>query len=212
MAKVIEKYNKPTRVLHWTHAVAFVILLLTGLTLWIPELSFLAEGGATRIIHRVAAVFFIVAPILRLLLNWSGSWGAVGKALKWGKDDIEWLKAAPRYYFLNDESAMPPQDEMNTGQKLWWAIAIDLWIVFIITGVFMWFFKGIVSAAVLQWMVFFHDVAMAVAVPMLLVHIYLAIIHPLMTEAWNAMWHGTVSEEYAKSHHGKWYEEVMKGK
>ena len=212
MPEEIVKYQKSVRVLHWTHTVAFIALFLTGLVLFVPALGFMAEGGATRLIHRIAAVAFVLAPILHLFINWSGSWRAVAKAWKWSSDDIAWLKAAPRYYFLNDEAAMAPQEEMNTGQKMWWAITIDVWIVFVITGLFMWFLKGIVSAAVLQWMIFFHDLAMCVAIPMFLVHLYLGLIHPLMTEAWNAMWRGTVSAEYAKSHHGKWYAEIKKGK
>jgi cytochrome b subunit of formate dehydrogenase len=42
---------------------------------------------------------------------------------------------------------------------------------------------------------------------MLFVHVYLGVIHPMMTEAWRAISKGSVSTEYAKSHHGKWYEE-----
>ena len=68
------------------------------------------------------------------------------------------------------------------------------------------------SAPVLQWMVFIHDIAFIVAGLMLFVHIYLAIIHPMMNEAWAAMTGGKISAEYAKKHHAKWYEEVSKGK
>jgi cytochrome b subunit of formate dehydrogenase len=32
-----------------------------------------------------------------------------------------------------------------------------------------------------------------------------------MTESLKSMLKGKVSEEYAKSHHGKWYEEISKG-
>ncbi len=71
-------------------------------------------------------------------------------------------------------------------------------------------------AALLQWMVFIHDVAFIVTGTMLFVHIYFSVVHPLMrplrTGAWSSMARGRVSDEYARSHHAKWYEEVTKVK
>ena len=62
MVQEVERYRKPTRVLHWIHAGAFAALFLTGLVLFIPQLGILAQDGYTRIIHRIAVVFFIIAP------------------------------------------------------------------------------------------------------------------------------------------------------
>jgi formate dehydrogenase subunit gamma len=59
-------------------------------------------------------------------------------------------------------------------------------------------------------MVFAHDVAFIVMGAMLFVHVYLGVIHPMMTEAWGAISKGTVSADYAKSHHGLWYDKQMK--
>lgn len=119
-----------------------------------------------------------------------------------------WLQAAPRYYFLGDETAMPPQGHMNTGQKLWWFLVLVFGIILVITGLIMWAFKTTAPAGLLQWTVFVHDVAFIITGSMFFVHIYLGVFHPLMTEAWYSMAQGKVSAEYAKSHHGKWYKEV----
>ena len=208
----VEKYRKPVRLLHWIHAGAFVLLFLTGLVLFIPQLGILAQDSWTRIIHRIGAVIFVVAPLIYLPLNWKSSWKGIGEAFTWGSDDIGWLKAAPRFYFLGDEKAMPPQGHMNTGQKMWWFIAIVFGVIFVITGAIMWFAKTAAPAAALQWMVFIHDVSFIVAGTMLFVHIYLGVLHPLMTESWGAIVGGKISTEYAKTHHAKWYEEVSKGK
>ena len=208
----VEKYCKATRILHHTIMVSFVVLFLTGLVLFIPALGFLAQDGWTRIIHRIAAVVFIVAPVLYLLVKPKKAFHAVKEAFIWGKEDMGWLKAAPRYYFLGDEQGMPPQGHMNSGQKLWWFIVVVFGVLFIITGVVMWFLKNIAPSVLLQWMVFVHDVAFIVTGAMLFVHVYLGVFHPMMKEAWRAITKGTVSIEYAKSHHGKWYEEVTKDK
>ena len=208
----VEKYRKPTRILHWIHGGAFVLLFLTGLVLFIPQLGFLAQDSWTRVIHRICAVVFVIVPLIYLFTNWKASCKGIKDAFTWDKADIGWLKAAPRYYFMGDEKGMPPQGHMNTGQKMWWFIVIVFGILFVLTGIIMWFFKASAPAALLQWMVFIHDISFIVTGAMFLVHIFLGVIHPLMTESWNAIWHGTVSAEYAKAHHGKWYSEISKGK
>ena len=208
MPKEIIKYAGATRVLHWVHMGAFVILFLTGLFLFVPQLGPLAAGGWTRIIHRVASVLFVLIPLIFLFAKWGASWRGIKMAFSWGSEDAGWLKAAPGYYFLGNERDMPPQDEMNTGQKLWWLIALVSGVIFAVTGLIMWFFKESASPGLLQWMVFLHDIAFIVAIPMLFVHFYLAVVHPLMKGAWGAMATGKVSAEFAKSHHGKWYQRV----
>ena len=200
------KYRKPVRILHWVNAGAFVVLFLTGLILFIPALSSLAADGWTRLVHRIGAVVFIIGPIVFLVINPKGAMLGLKKAFSWGEADKGWLQAAPRYYFLGDEASMPPQGEMNTGQKLWWLITIVFGGLFIVTGLIMWFAPG--PAALQQWMVFIHDVAMIFTGAMFLLHIYLGVLHPMMTEAWRAMATGRVSADYARTHHGRWYEET----
>jgi formate dehydrogenase subunit gamma len=208
----IEKYRKPIRILHWIHTGAFVLLFLTGLILFIPGLGFLAEDSWTRVIHRIGAVIFIVIPLIYLIINPAAVGRGLKKAFTWGSEDMGWLKAAPAYYFLGREEDMPPQGEMNTGQKLWWLMTIVFGVIFVITGLVMWFGKTTAGPGVLQWMTFIHDVAFIVAGAMFLLHIYLGVFHPMMTEAWGSMVGGKISAEYAKKHHGKWYTEMTKGK
>ena len=208
----VEKYRKPVRVLHWVHAGAFVLLFLTGLVLFIPQLGFLAQDSWTRVIHRITAAVFVIAPIIYLAMDWNRAWRGIKQAFTWGSEDLGWLKAAPGYYFTGDEKGMPPQGSMNTGQKMWWFIVIVFGVLFVITGLIMWFFKTTAPVALLQWMVFLHDIAFIVSGAMLFLHIYLGVFHPMMTEAWNAMATGKISAEYAKAHHEKWYNEVVKGK
>ena len=157
MVQEVERYRKPTRVLHWVHAGAFVLLFLTGLVLFVPPLGILAQDSWTRLIHRIAAIVFVVAPLIYMPMNWKATLQGVKEAFTWGKEDMGWLKAAPRYYFLSDEKSMPPQGHMNTGQKMWWFMAIVFGIAFVLTGLIMWFFKELAPVALLQWMVFLHD-------------------------------------------------------
>jgi formate dehydrogenase subunit gamma len=211
--ETVQKYTKVARTFHWVHTAAFIILVLTGIFLFVPAAGVLAQDSWSRVIHRVAAVIFIVAPLMQVFANPKTALSSIKEAFTWGPDDLEWLKAAPRYYFLNDESAMPPQNEMNSGQKMWLTVLLIMAPIFVITGILMWFFKSALPSAVFQWCVFVHDVAFIATFVFLLVHVYLGVIHPLMRThggSFRSMVNGTVTAEYAKSHHGKWYNRVVK--
>jgi formate dehydrogenase subunit gamma len=214
MEQEVEKYRKPTRILHWVHAGAFILLFFTGLVLFIPPLGALAQGGWTRLLHRIAAVVFVAAPLIYMPMNWKTTLKGIKEAFTWGVEDLGWLKAAPLYYFLCDEKSMPPQGHMNTGQKMWWLLVIIFGLFFVVTGGIMWFAKSTAPPALLQWVVFAHDVAFIVTGVMFFVHLYMSVVHPLVrplrTGAWSSMARGKVSVDYAKSHHGKWYEELTK--
>ena len=191
------------------------MLLVTGLALFIPALGFLAQDSWTRVIHRLAAVVFVAAPVLYVLVNPKAAMEGLKSAFEWGKADVGWAMAAPRYYFLCDEECMPPQGHMNTGQKMWWLMVIVFGVIFLATGVVMWAFKTVAPAPLLQAAVLIHDIALVAVAPMFFVHVYLSAFHPLMvpqrTGALSSMVRGKVSVDYAQAHHAKWYAEVANG-
>jgi Cytochrome b subunit of formate dehydrogenase len=100
---------------------------------------------------------------------------------------------------------MPPQGRFNAGEKMYGLITIVAWFVFGLTGVPMWFGKGVIPPELFRWLVVFHDLAMIVSVCMFLVHLYLAVAHPLMWGALVSMRFGVTSAEYAMEHYAKWY-------
>jgi len=112
----------------------------------IPGLGGAAAGGITRVIHRVAVVVFVVAPIVYAIIDFKSAMHFIKETLTWGKGDIDWVKSAPDYYFGGAEEKMPAQGNINTGQKLWQLILLGTSIIFVITGIIMWFFKGVVPA------------------------------------------------------------------
>jgi formate dehydrogenase subunit gamma len=207
-ARVVERFRKRTIWFHWVHTAAFLVLLVTGAILFLPGLGAPAAGGLTRSIHRIAAVVFIAAPLAYFIINPNLSLRFIKETLTWGKDDITWLRLAPDYYFGGDESKMIPQGHINTGQKMWQFITLATGILFVVSGLFMWFFKDTLSPGVFQWMVIVHDFAFILAFLMLLVHIYTGSLHPRMTESLRSMWDGKVSKDYARSHYSKWYDEI----
>lgn len=209
-ARIVERHKMRTVWFHWIHTLAFLVLLITGAILFFPHLGNIAAGNVSRIIHRIAAIVFILGPLVYIPFNPKMSLHFIKEVFVWGRGDIQWLMKAPDYYFGGDESKMPPQGHVNTGQKMWQLIVLVTGGIFLVTGIMMWFLKDIVPPNVFQWSLISHDIAFAISFLMLLVHIYLGIIHPRMTESLNSMLDGKISATYAEHHYSKWYEETAK--
>jgi len=205
-------FNTTQRFVHWLHAAAFFVLMATGLMLYIPWFGnsiALGDGGhAIRLIHRIGAIAFMLVPICYLVFNPKGLFDAMKRIFTWDKDDLGWLRAAPAYYFLGDEEAMPPQDKYNTGQKLLYLTVVICMVGFIVTGLIMWFGKGTVPAWMFRWSVILHDLCAIAYAAFFLVHFYLSVMHPLMKGAINGMLFGWMPEEYVRRHHARYYEEL----
>ncbi|MBL7209028.1 MAG: cytochrome b/b6 domain-containing protein [Dehalococcoidia bacterium] len=204
-ARQVERFRMRTIYFHWIHTAAFVALLITGAILFFPPFGIAAAGGVTRLVHRVSAVIFIVGPIAYFPFNPKMMLEFLKDTFTWGMDDIKWLKAAPDYYFGGPEERMPPQPHVNPGQKMWQLVILGTGLLFLVTGIMMWFFKDILAPGFFEWCVIIHDVAFVLALLMLLVHIYLGVIHPRMAESFRSMIDGKISVTYAKHHYGKWY-------
>jgi formate dehydrogenase subunit gamma len=201
--KMVERYRMPTRILHWIHAGAFVILLITGLFVFFGG----PAGSVPRVVHHIFAGIFVVIPIIYLIVHPVATVNSIMEAFFWGKDDIEWVKAAIPYYLLGQEEKMIPQEHMNTGQKLFWLFVIVFGVILAVTGGLMWFCKGS-SPHIFRTSLFIHSLSTIIIGCFFLVHVYLSLLHPLMAGIFWSMVKGTVTTEYAKSHHGKWYKKI----
>ena len=214
--KEILVFNTGQRFVHWLHTAAFALLMITGAMLYIPwfgnSIAQGAGGYAVRLIHRVGAVVFMLVPIIYIIEPPKEWLASMKRVFTWSKDDLGWLRAAPGYYFLGDEEAMPPQDKFNTGQKLFYLTVVICMVGFIVTGLIMWFGKGIVPAWMFQWSVFLHDLCTIAYAAFFLVHFVLSVMHPLMKGAINGMLFGWMPEEYVKHHHAKYYQELQADK
>lgn len=204
----IPKYTTLERLLHWVHTATFLPLALTGFVLFAPWLEPLAQGAAgtqIRLIHRVAAVFFGGVPIVYTLLQPRRMWMNLREFLSFGRYDLLWLKNAFPYYVLGKHGNMPPQPRFNTGERLTALVMVLGTATFGVTGLAMWFLKGVMSPILFQWMVVIHDLMFIVTFAMFMIHFYLAVVHPMMWQSLVSMRYGVVSESYAREHHAMWY-------
>jgi len=210
MQNPVRRYKRGTIWFHWAYVAASMVLFITGIFLFVPGWGVVAQDSITRVIHKVAAVIFVAAPVVYFVTKPRMAIYVTKEVLTWGKEDLAWLRAAPDYYFGGPEENMPPQGYTNPGQKMWQIIVLVSFPVFVVTGFIMWMLKCVVTPTVFQWCLVIHGIAFVVTGLMLMVHVYLGAVHPRMTESMHAMRTGEISEEYAKSHYGNWYAEVMK--
>lgn len=208
--QLVERYTPSARWFHWLYAAVFFELAISGLLLALPWFGPTTAGIWIRLIHRIGAVIFVLAPAIFMLVSWRRASSFVKEAFTWHKEDLAWFKAAPGYYFGGDPRLMPPQGYINSGMKLYRLAILFGGLVFLITGLIMWFLKGIAAPAVFQWSVVLHDLAFILAVCTFFLHFHLGVLHPRMDESLLSMVDGKVSGVYAKSHHGKWYDEISK--
>jgi formate dehydrogenase subunit gamma len=204
----IPKYTTLERLLHWVHTATFLPLALTGFVLFAPFLEPIAQSQAgiqIRLVHRIAAVFFGGVPIIYAILQPRRMLMNLREFLSFSKYDLLWLRGAFPYYVLGRHGEMPPQPRFNTGERLTAVVMVLGTVVFGITGLSMWFLKGIMSAGLFQIMVIGHDVMFIITFAMFMVHFYLAVIHPMMWQSLVSMRYGVVSESYAREHHTMWY-------
>ena len=191
-----------TRVLHWSVAIFFILALLSGLAMyspWLfPPLTALFGGGPmTRLLHPWLSLGFVVCFMLQTL-NWIDP-------MTWTADDRRWMRRLRDY--VTNAHALEPEyvDFFNAGQKLYfWAIVVSA-IVFLVSGLPMWFPRTFGRTIVAVSYVL-HDVAALVMLAGFIVHVYEGT--AAQPGTFTAMTRGTVERRWAWTHHPAWYRRV----
>jgi len=195
----VHRFGAAERSLHWLLAASFLTMLATGLILYLPSLAQVAaDRGLWKSIHLGSAIAFWAG----LVLVWASSPRELRDTRRqleqFDDDDRRWLSWA-----VHRSGPEPPQGRFNAGQKLNTAVIAGLMVVFTISGVLMYLqetdasFRG--TDAILV-----HDIAMYIAVPLVLGHLYLALLNPSTRHSLRGMAVGTVRRDWARRHHPKW--------
>jgi formate dehydrogenase subunit gamma len=96
-----------------------------------------------------------------------------------------------------------PQGRFNAGQKLNTVVTAAFTILFLVTGLLLWFGERNTSLRFASTVVV-HDGLMYISLALFVGHLYLAVLHPATRHALRGITVGTVSEEWAAEHHAKW--------
>ena len=204
--RLIERFNPVQRASHWTMAITFVILALTGaVVLWgkylvLPWLGYGAFSWVQIVgknVHNFIGPLFIFSLLTTFLLylrdNFFSMW------------DVKWLAS------LGGLLADVPSFKFNAGEKMvFWGGLVFLGLVISGTGLILDFPNWNQTRAFMQAANVIHAIAAVCFISLIIGHAYLGTIG--MGGAFHAMREGTVDETWAKEHHGLWYEEVKAGK
>jgi formate dehydrogenase subunit gamma len=112
---------------------------------------------------------------------------------RFDRDDFRWLAG----------KTPAPQGRLNAGQKINAALTAAFTLLFLVSGLLLWFGERDTSWRFASTVVL-HDGLMYVALALLLGHLYLAVINPSTRHALRGITTGSVSEEWAATHHPKW--------
>ena len=203
---LIKRFSTVQRVAHWTFTAAFLALTVTGLFLMTGSLKELGVGGGSRLIHRIAAVIFLLAPVYYLLFDRQGMARLVKDSFTYDKDDLRWLLGFPRYV-LGRAKGLPPQGRINAGEKLHHAAIILLFVTVSVSGLFLWLGKGMLGAEMFGWTLIAHDLSMIFMVLLTIGHVYFATVYGAL----GGMITGYVTRAYARLEHAKWLAELESG-
>jgi len=188
-----------TRVLHWSVAAFFILALLSGFAIYTPWLyrsltPFFGGGPMTRLLHPWFSVAFVVIFTLQIL-NWL-------QPMSWTADDRRWMRRLNEYVANADSLEPEYVDFFNAGQKVYfWAIVASA-IIFLVSGIPMWFPKTFGRPAVAIGYVL-HDVAALVMLVGFIIHIYEGT--AAQPGTFHSMTRGTVEKRWAWTHHPAWY-------
>jgi formate dehydrogenase subunit gamma len=186
------------RINHWITGGCFVLLLLSGLSMFHPMLFFLSDlfGGGqwTRAVHPWIGTVLLVSYLGLIVQFWRDN--------LWNHDDIAWMKAIDRV-IANQEEGVPEVGRFNAGQKfVFWSMALLVPVLFF-TGLIIWeiYFGSDTSIEVQRIAVLIHSAAAIAAILVWIIHVYAAI---WVSGSVRAMTQGYVTPGWAWRHHRKW--------
>ena len=197
----VRRFGPEERSLHWLLAFTFLLMLATGLVLYLPAFAELAANRRLwKSLHLGAAIAFWAGLVVLLASDTRGRLRAsAGEIDRFDDDDVRWLRWA-----VTRRGAEPPQGRFNAGQKLNAAIVAGLMVVFTVSGVLMYLQETDAAVRGRTSAILVHDFATWVAVPLIAGHLYLALVHPSTRHSLRGMVLGTVRRDWARRHHAKW--------
>ena len=194
-AGYVKRFSPAERLLHWVNAAGFFFLLVTGLILYLPSLSVLVSRRQTiQAIHFWGGIGWVGALLIVVALGDRRGLLRLARELDaFEREDVHWL------------SGRRPRDpgRFNAGQKINAALNVAFVVLFLVSGLLLWFGEQDTRFRFASTVVL-HDGLLYVAVALLLGHLYLALIHPATRHALRGITLGTVREDWARRHHGRW--------
>lgn len=210
----IVRFSRQARLAHWTLAGPFLLLLVTGLLLFVPEVKGLHVGGyrLVPLIHVIAGSALTVAliPVFLLQPGVRRLHADLRRLFHWERADGAWLRYAA-YVLLGARLRQPPTGKFNAGQKANAAASLVFSLGLIVTGVVLainYFNKSVLGARFVESVYPYHDLFMLISLPIVAGHIYFAALNPGTRASLRSMLDGRVDRVWARRHYQQWVAEL----
>ncbi len=206
--KLIERFNSAERMTHWTMAISFVVLAITGIFILFGKYFLLPIIGASafgfitnagKVVHNFVGPLFLFSIIAFFFLYVKDNFMNAA--------DFKWLSKFGGLLSGNHV----PSGRFNGGEKVWfWLGVVVFGLAVSISGVLLLFPNWDSSRALMAQANLIHAAFATLFTALSLGHIYIGTIG---TEgAYQGMRKGHVDETWAKEHHPLWLDEVKSGK
>ena len=206
--KLIERFNSAERMVHWTMAISFVALAVSGLILLFGKYVLMPLFGAS--------VFSWTAQAMKAVHNFVGPlfmFSLVVFFFMYVRDnifkphDFTWLSKFGGLLSGNHV----PSGRFNGGEKVWfWLSIVILGVVVSASGLILLFPNWDSTRELMAEANLVHGVIAILFTAASLGHIYIGTIGT--QGALQGMREGYVDETWAKEHHEMWYDDVKSGK
>jgi formate dehydrogenase subunit gamma len=206
----IERFTPFERSAHWSNAIAFCTLAISGIVMAFGKFFLLPILGAT--------LFGWLTYVLKTMHNFAGPLFAVSLVIVFftflrdnlpSRGDLMWLLKGGGLFSGKEV----PSHRFNAGEKLiFWGGVFFLGVIVVASGLVLdKLLPGLLyERATLQVAHMVHAVATVLMMAMFLGHIYLGTVG--MDGAYQGMKTGYVDEAWAKEHHEYWYDDIKAGK
>jgi formate dehydrogenase subunit gamma len=195
----VVRFSRAERWLHWANGALFLVLLATGMILYLPSLSTLV--GRRILVKDVHVISGVLLPV-PLLLAYAGGWRDavrrdVRRFARWSTDDRRWLLSLGR-------RGRARLGKFNAGQKLN-AIFVGgcIPLMLVTGGIMRWF-----APFPLSWRTgatFVHDWTALILLAVVVGHIAIAVADPI---ALRSMARGIMPAGAVQARHPRWWDEV----
>jgi formate dehydrogenase subunit gamma len=197
------------RYIHWTVAISWCVLAISGLILLFGKHVLLPIIGATlfswlanlsKILHNFVSPVFMVAAAVMFFHYLDRN---IPRRYDW-----EWLLKGGGLW----QKHVVPSGFFNAGEKMQFWLALTLFTTIMgVSGLILLFPNFGQGREIMQIANVVHGVAAMLYLVMIMGHVYMGAIG--VEGAWEAMrYDGMVDEAWAKEHHEYWYNEVKSGR
>jgi formate dehydrogenase subunit gamma len=207
--RMVERFSLVERWAHWSTAISFLVMAVTGLIILfgkfvlLPVIGYTLFGWLTALsknLHNFVSPLFIVSLLFMIAVYIKDNFPEKG--------DLAWFGGAFAMFWSGKHV---PSGRFNAGEKVYfWVGVVILCITLSVTGIIMLFPNFEQLRTTMQQVNVIHAIAAIIMVLFAFGHIYVGTIG--VEGAYRNMRDGVTDETWAKEHHELWYNDVKSGK